>query len=83
MLYFGFLSVFLVVFLSTSTSVIGQSRPPNFSPDAIPDTNFSCEDKVINECMRMQLIYINTSYCLILKLLMFSLFRSLVDIMQI
>ena len=23
-----------------------QVRPPNFSPDALPDTDFSCEDKV-------------------------------------
>jgi hypothetical protein len=34
----------LVVFLSTGAS--GQIRPPNFSPDAIPDTSFSCEDKI-------------------------------------
>ena len=35
-----------VAFLTTWTFVSGQSRPPNFSPDAIPDTSFSCEDKI-------------------------------------
>ena len=24
----------------------GQVRPPNFSPDAIPETSFTCEDKI-------------------------------------
>jgi hypothetical protein len=28
----------LAVFLAAGTSVSGQIRPPNFSPDAIPDT---------------------------------------------
>ena len=23
-----------------------QVRPPNFSPDAIPETSFTCEDKI-------------------------------------
>ncbi len=23
-----------------------QKRPPNYSPDSIPDTSFTCEDKI-------------------------------------
>ena len=41
-----FVSGVLVAFLTTWTLTSGQSRPPNFSPDAIPDTSFSCEDKI-------------------------------------
>ena len=36
----------MVLLATTTTSVLGQVRPPNFSPDAIPDTSFSCEDKI-------------------------------------
>ena len=35
-----------MVFVTALSPILGQSRPPNFSPDAIPDTSFSCEDKI-------------------------------------
>ena len=42
-LYF-FPGLFLLSFLATQSSA--QVRPPNFSPDAIPETSFTCEDKI-------------------------------------
>lgn len=37
-------------FLFPSVVLIGlvecQVRPPNYSPDAIPDTSFTCQDKI-------------------------------------
>ena len=42
--YFLFPGLFLLGFLATQSSA--QVRPPNFSPDAIPETSFTCEDKI-------------------------------------
>ena len=42
--YFLFSGLFLLGFLATQSSA--QVRPPNFSPDAIPETSFTCEDKI-------------------------------------
>jgi len=36
----------LVVLAATVAPTSGQLRPPNLSPDNLPDTAFTCEDKV-------------------------------------
>ena len=72
----------MVVFLATGTSVSGQIRPPNFSPDAIPDTSFSCEDKItggyyadleadcqlFHVCVQVSELEVGLNICLSLRL---------------
>ena len=41
---FKFFAGTLLLMLASLTSA--QVRPPNFSPDAIPETSFTCEDKI-------------------------------------
>ena len=41
--YFIFAGLFLLFSASLASA---QVRPPNFSPDAIPETSFTCEDKI-------------------------------------
>ncbi len=36
----------LLLALLLAPPAYGQKRPPNYSPDAIPDTDFTCEDKI-------------------------------------
>ena len=40
--------------------VTGQVRPPNFSPDHLPDTDFTCEDKVRQRSIRTQIVHKTT-----------------------
>ena len=42
--FFSFSGLLLLGSLASLTSA--QVRPPNFSPDAIPETSFTCEDKI-------------------------------------
>ena len=41
--FFIFSGSILVLAISLASA---QVRPPNFSPDAIPETSFTCEDKI-------------------------------------
>ena len=41
--FFVFSGSILVLAISLASA---QVRPPNFSPDAIPETSFTCEDKI-------------------------------------
>ena len=43
-LFFKFFSGILLVAVTSLASA--QVRPPNYSPDAIPETSFTCEDKI-------------------------------------
>lgn len=43
---YKYLGAAIVSWLTFLPLTISQVRPPNFSPDALPDTAFSCEDKV-------------------------------------
>ena len=42
-LFLIFSGSLLVLAISLASA---QVRPPNFSPDAIPETSFTCEDKI-------------------------------------
>ena len=52
--FFGYLFFHFFFFLFSGLLLLGslasltsaQVRPPNFSPDAIPETSFTCEDKI-------------------------------------
>ena len=43
-IYFSFFPGILLVAVTSLASA--QVRPPNYSPDAIPETSFTCEDKI-------------------------------------
>ena len=41
--FLNFPGIFLLAVTSLASA---QVRPPNYSPDAIPETSFTCEDKI-------------------------------------
>ena len=43
---FSFASVVGILLLALVSMASAQVRPPNYSPDAIPETSFTCEDKI-------------------------------------
>ena len=42
----GFLLLLATVTCLLSQPAAAQVRPPNYSPDAIPETSFTCENKI-------------------------------------
>ena len=43
---FSFVCVAGILLLALASIASAQVRPPNYSPDAIPETSFTCEDKI-------------------------------------
>ncbi len=35
-----------MLLLEMASTTLAQKRPPNYSPAAIPETSFTCEDKI-------------------------------------
>ena len=46
MLISGFLLLLAAATCLLSQPATAQVRPPNYSPDAIPETSFTCENKI-------------------------------------
>ena len=42
----SFFSGHVLLFFVLASIASAQVRPPNYSPDAIPETSFTCEDKI-------------------------------------